>query len=255
MPLDAIPAVLTFIAAAASSLGATEALRAFVRRGNAVRVDLTLDAQELDAATHILREELSQARSGGGGAGASTTKESTPAELEALAIMEVYGKELLAEADRIAKRASAERPSKKHVRQAADRLGVLRDRAGVSADLALAFGSILIGAAVSYQVNLWTGGRGHQGCRSLDGFGTGRRRWSGRSCGHHQMAKVLNGAPTAFGQEPARGGMTQVRGWGGDPRRSRLPGAESIVRARSRWGLFASLRRQRRTHSIAARVR
>lgn len=77
--------------------------------------------------------------------------------------MRVYSRDLMAEANRIAKRAGADRPSKKHVRLAGDRLGVVRDRAGVVSDLALALGAILIGAAASYQINLWTGGRAQEG--------------------------------------------------------------------------------------------
>ena len=77
--------------------------------------------------------------------------------------MDVYGKDLIAEANRIAKRAKAERPSPEHVRQAADRIGILRDRAGAASDLALAVGSIFIGGAVAFQVNLWTGGDAKDG--------------------------------------------------------------------------------------------
>ena len=40
---------------------------------------------------------------------------------------------------------------------------MLRDRAGAATDLGLAVGSILIGAAVSHQVNLWKGGKTAQG--------------------------------------------------------------------------------------------
>jgi hypothetical protein len=44
------------------------------------------------------------------------------------------------------------------VRQAADRIGLLRGRAGAASELALAVGSILICGAVAFQVNLGTGG-------------------------------------------------------------------------------------------------
>jgi hypothetical protein len=132
-------------------------------RRRSPKANLTLSSEELDAATRVLREEFSQTRTGSpGGAGAgspTSTPTQTPAELEALAIMSVYGKNLMAEANRIAKRAGAERPSKKHVRLAAERVGPVRDQPGVVPDLALAVGAILIGAAVSYQINLWTGGR------------------------------------------------------------------------------------------------
>ena len=59
---------------------------------------------------------------------------------------------------RIAKRARSERPSKQHVRMAADRIGMLRDRAGVASDAALGIGSVLMGAAASYLVTIRTGG-------------------------------------------------------------------------------------------------
>ena len=152
-----IEILVALAASALSSLGVLEALAALLRRRTPVRADLTLDAEEIEALADHMRAELTHS------AGGAPPKPRTPAEVEALAIMQVYGRELLAEAHRIAKRASSERPSADHVRQAADRIGVLRDRAGVTADLALAVGSILIGAAVSYQVNLWTGGEAADG--------------------------------------------------------------------------------------------
>ncbi|GAA3164066.1 hypothetical protein GCM10010531_15300 [Blastococcus jejuensis] len=90
--------------------------------------------------------------------------------------MDVYGKDLIAEANRIAKRAKAERPSPEHVRQAADRIGILRDRAGAASDLAQAVGSIFIGGAVAFQVNLWTGGDAKGRRRTLNRDRPSRRR-------------------------------------------------------------------------------
>jgi hypothetical protein len=92
MSLDLVALLAGVAAAAASSLGSIEAVRAFVRRGDAERVDLTLDKGEVDEALHALREKLT----GPAGAGSKTPSPGTPptpAELEALAIMEVYGKE------------------------------------------------------------------------------------------------------------------------------------------------------------------
>jgi hypothetical protein len=135
--------------------------------------------------------------------------------------MEIYGKDLLAEANRIARRASAERPSKKHVRQAADRIGVLRDRAGVASDLALAVGSILIGAAVSYQVNLWTGGKATHGAGiwMTVALAAGGWRRGGRGCCHDQGAEVLRP------DEDTRGSrLKSVRTVGGLAPKTKLPG-------------------------------
>lgn len=152
------------IASAGSAIAASGALRTFIRARSADNAESTLNDREVAEALQGLRARLTpphQAATGESDADERTT--ATPAELEAMAIMEVYGKELIAEAKRIAKRASAERPSKSHVRQAADRIGILRDRAGVASDVALGLGSILIGGAVSYQVNLVTGGEAAQG--------------------------------------------------------------------------------------------
>lgn len=153
--------IIAVLGTALSSAGAFEAIRAFVRR-DIKDVELApLDQDEVDEALVALRNRLD------GGGGASTTAKPppnpTPGELEARAIMAVFSEELTDEARRVAKRAKAERPSAEHVRVAADRIGVLRDRAGAASDLALALGSILVGAAVSYQVNLLTGGEGSSG--------------------------------------------------------------------------------------------
>jgi hypothetical protein len=160
--MDFLPILLGLVSTALPLV-----LEVLSRRAHAKANNLVLTIEELDQATRVLREEFSRTRTPGpGGAddGSSTsTITQTPAELEALAIMRVYSKDLMAEANRIAKRASAERPSKEHVRLAADRIGLLRDRAGVVSDLALAIGAILIGAAVSYQIHLWTGGRAQDG--------------------------------------------------------------------------------------------
>lgn len=77
----------------------------------------------------------------------------------AVSLMADYMKDLNAEANRIARRLGAETASPAHVRLAADRIGIMRDRAGIVADLCLALGSLLIGVAASYQVNLMTGGQ------------------------------------------------------------------------------------------------
>ena len=77
---------------------------------------------------------------------------------EALLLMSTYMRDLTTEAGRIAKRFGAEGASDVHVREAAARIGILRSRAGVIADLSLALGSLLLGVALSYQVNVWTGG-------------------------------------------------------------------------------------------------
>jgi hypothetical protein len=155
---ELLVALVSILGAAGSSLGVVEVVRAFVRRDASDQLGLAaLNDADIDEALEAFRKELKP----GGGSAPGLAK--TPGELEMAAIMQVYGKELVAEAKRIAKRANAERPSKEHVRQAADRIGILRDRAGVASDLALAVGSILIGAAVSFQVNLWTGGDASDG--------------------------------------------------------------------------------------------
>lgn len=161
MDPSALAAVMALLAAA-SSAGVLEAIRAFIRRDSDDAEVATIDDREVDEALLALRDRLTNGGSGGGGSPTSELSPS-PGELEAQAILEVYAKELSAEARRIAKRAKAERPSTDHVREAADRIGILRDRAGVASDLALAVGSILIGAAVSFQVNLWTGGHAADG--------------------------------------------------------------------------------------------
>lgn len=89
---------------------------------------------------------------------ASAPTPTTAAQAEAIAIMKVYMRDLLAEAARIAKRVGAEQPSKDHVKNAADRIGVLRNRVGVIADIVFGLGSILLGVGISFQINLSTGG-------------------------------------------------------------------------------------------------
>lgn len=85
-------------------------------------------------------------------------EEPSPGEQEAKVILNAYSKELALEAERIAKRVNAERPSKNHVRLAAERIGVLRDRSGAISDCFLSIGSILAGAGLSFFVNILTGG-------------------------------------------------------------------------------------------------
>lgn len=155
--------VITIVGVLVSGLATTTALRGFIQRARPAK-DLNLDPEALESVADALRQEM------GTRPGPTTPTEpaktgtsDTPAEMEALAIMELYGRDLIAEARRIARRAGAERPSKGHVRLAADRIGVLRDRAGVSADVALVVGSVLVGAAFSYQVNIWTGGSAQEG--------------------------------------------------------------------------------------------
>ena len=74
------------------------------------------------------------------------------------AIMRAYMQDLAAEASRIARRFGAESPSPRHVSQAASRIGILRSQASAATDALLGFGTLLIGAAASYQINLVTGG-------------------------------------------------------------------------------------------------
>lgn len=151
------------VAAAASSTAVMGLVRAFIRRDTGDSAHASIDDHEVDEVLAALRNKLTEAGGAGGGSDQRPATAPTPGELEARVIMDLYGKDLIAEAKRIAKRANAERPSKGHVRQAADRIGILRDRAGVASDLALALGSILIGGAVAFQVNLWTGGEANDG--------------------------------------------------------------------------------------------
>lgn len=161
--LDDLPSALVSILTVVSAVIASRAwIQAAGRSGRAL-ANKAIDNRELDFATRTLREEFLASTSGAGTAGGATAEPPTAAELEVMAIMKVYGKDLFAEANRIARRANADAPSKKHVRQAADRIGVLRERSGVASDLFLAVGSILVGAAVSYQINLWTGGTASSG--------------------------------------------------------------------------------------------
>lgn len=79
-------------------------------------------------------------------------------ELAVQTIMKAYVKDLTAEASRIARRFGSESPSPRHVGEAASRIGILRSRTSAWTDIALGLGSLLIGAASAYQINLWTGG-------------------------------------------------------------------------------------------------
>lgn len=116
---------------------------------------VAIDRDELDAAFEEALKELS---------GSETASRPSPrGKAEALAIMHVYIRDLLEEATRIAKRTGAEVPSDKHVRVAADRIGILRSRAGFVSDVSLGFGSVLLGGAFAFQVNLWTGGQAAEG--------------------------------------------------------------------------------------------
>jgi hypothetical protein len=94
---------------------------------------------------------------------------------EALVLVSVYMRDVVTEAGRIAKRLGAERASDVHIRQAAARIGIMRSRAGAVADISLALGSLLVGGAVSYQVNLWTGGEPASGAGlyAICAFGLG----------------------------------------------------------------------------------
>ena len=149
--------------AAATAMSSREFISRFARKGKPRSPDLTLDPSELEAVAQSLKTDLVERWAKTLGGTVPDPAPPPPAVIETLSIMKVYGKDLLEEADRIASRAGAERPSKTHVRQAADRIGVLRDRAGAATDLVLAVGSILVGAAASYQVNLWTGGVAAEG--------------------------------------------------------------------------------------------
>lgn len=113
--------VVALLASAASSGAVASAIRAFVRR-DIEDVELApIDDHDVDEALVALREELRSGGSATGGPSGEASPAPSPGELEAQAIMRVYAKELTTEAKRIAKRAKAERPSKDHVRQAADR--------------------------------------------------------------------------------------------------------------------------------------
>lgn len=79
-------------------------------------------------------------------------------EEAARAIIRSYMRELMAESSRIAKRLGAESASPRHVSQAAERIGVMRSRTSVWTDSLLGVGTLLVGAAASYQISLATGG-------------------------------------------------------------------------------------------------
>ena len=158
MPRMGIEILLAVAASALSSGAVASAVRAFIRRDVGDVALSVIDDNDVDEALVALRERLVGGPAGDG-APRRASSALSPGELEAQAILSVYARELSVEAQRVAKRAKSERPSKDHVRQAADRIGILRDRAGVATDFALALGSILVGAAVSFQVNLWTGGQ------------------------------------------------------------------------------------------------
>lgn len=157
-------ALLTMLVTALSSAGAAGAIRAFIRRDIKDVQLAPIDQRDLHETLIALRDRLDQGGEVGGTPEESTSKpDPTPGELEARAIMTVFSQELTEEARRVAKRAKAERPSPEHVRVAADRIGVLRDRAGAASDFALAVGSIFVGGAVAFQVNLMTGGEATDG--------------------------------------------------------------------------------------------
>jgi hypothetical protein len=134
MSSDVWGAIAAVVFSSLSALLSIETVRTFVSRAKPKGVNLVLGPVEIEWASDVVREELQQAELIAANAAGSTPAPpetpATPAEIEALAIIEIYREELLAEAGRIAKRANAERPSKAHVRQAADRIGILRDRAG-----------------------------------------------------------------------------------------------------------------------------
>lgn len=80
-------------------------------------------------------------------------------DVQAARILAAYAEDLRGEARRIAKRTGADEPSATHVRLAADRLGILRQRSSALVDIGLGLGGLLIGAASSYMVNIVTGGQ------------------------------------------------------------------------------------------------
>lgn len=154
METDSLAGLLALLVPVLSVGTALLSAGVWIRRPPPKSALAAIDDQDVDEAIQEIREsERTQ----------GSDYAPSPGDLEARAIVSVYGKELIAEAQRIAKRANAERPSDKHVRQAADRIGILRDRAGAAADLALAVGSILVGGAIAFQVNLWTGGSAKDG--------------------------------------------------------------------------------------------
>lgn len=83
---------------------------------------------------------------------------SSGADVRALEVLSAYARDLREEAGRIAKRIGADSPSAAHVTLAADRIGILRQRGNALADIGLALGGVLLGAAGSYFINGLTGG-------------------------------------------------------------------------------------------------
>lgn len=159
MDLTVVMAILSALASAGTAQWVTSLFARRARESSGPRIEVTkreLEAALDEAVTHVE-------------APATPTPASEPViadqpatsagKREALALVEVYMRDLLAEASRIAKRLGAESASAVHVREAAARIGILRSRTGVAADIILAIGSLLIGVAISYYVNLWTGGR------------------------------------------------------------------------------------------------
>lgn len=78
-------------------------------------------------------------------------------------ILEGYSRDLEVQAGNVARVAGATRASAKHVMMAADQLLLSRMRSAAAADVGLALGALLLGAAISYAVNLLTGGTARQG--------------------------------------------------------------------------------------------
>lgn len=166
---------MNWLEIAAAVLGSTAGLlisefgsRFFSRRETAsARAEIKVTLSELNVALGKAAE--SQAAEGdavGGTKGDSAPGAPGPTssgKKEALAVMDYYMRDLVEEASRIAKRHGAEGATDVHVREAAAHIGILRSRAGVAADVGLGLGALLLGGAIAYQVNLWTGGQAVHG--------------------------------------------------------------------------------------------
>ncbi|HET9654580.1 MAG TPA: hypothetical protein VFP72_04450 [Kineosporiaceae bacterium] len=148
--MEPVP-VTTLVALISTLLGGTffEWLRSLLLRGAEPTVDQIREAEQ-DAAGAL--DALPEA-----------APRPPSARAEAQGILRQYAIDLDQEACRIAKRAGADQPSAAHVRIAADRVGILRKRSGAVADIGLAAGSLLAGSAISYWVNLQTGGTAKPG--------------------------------------------------------------------------------------------
>jgi len=169
------PSALLIALTAALSLGTSlipGLVQRLVRKNVHAEPALLPDPVEVEVAYNEALDDLPTHSTGPGEPPAEPT---SSGKAEVLAILRVYMRDLVAEANQVARRAGSEQPSKKHVRMAADRIGILRSRAGAVADLALALGAVLVGVGVSYEVNLWTGGvpGQHTGLYAAIAFGAG----------------------------------------------------------------------------------